>query len=114
MKSNSTSPITRSPLSLEQLTPNRVLLEAIEGRGVTPPDPPSLIDEWESVGDPHESPTLSTSVVASNSVIDGKALLSVDIVAPASTNRTPTHLVLVVDVSGSMGCSAEVQGASER
>ena len=113
---NNTSPITRSPLTPDQLTPNRALLDAINSNvSYSPPPPPPLVDEeWESVSAPHARPALSTSVVGSNTIIEGKTLLSVDIVAPTSMNRTSTHLILVIDVSGSMGCSADVQGASER
>lgn len=113
LKDHSTSPITRSPLTLEQLVPNRALFDAISSSSVHLPPPPPLVDEWESVSVPHGSPGLSATIVGSNSILERKTLLSVDVVAPASTKRTPTHIVLVIDVSGSMGCSADVQGASE-
>lgn len=100
LRQNGTSPITRAPLSISDLRPNRALKQAIE--------------EYRSSLQPdHAATTASaTALQPSELTVTGKyadGLVHVSIEPPADTTRSPCDICCVVDTSGSMAVQAEIQ-----
>lgn len=90
---NSTSPITRRPLTLNDLRPNRALKESIEAfmkQANNPVAPKQAAPQRANV-----SYELKLAVSAS----DHQAMISIQ--PPSGSVRTPCSVVCVVDVSGS-------------
>lgn len=131
LQQNSTSPITRSPLRIDQLIPNRSLRSAIEDEKANGGLPQGLPlsegkhEDSKSADAKHVEnlpivnldPVQLTvtngpiSSVASNGKIEVDVVTS--IINPDCTKRCPADVVCVVDVSGSMGGNAALPGASE-
>lgn len=110
LKRNATSPITRNPLSIGQLTPNRALKDLISSRIGGPllvhaTAPPASAAEESMDG-------LLTSKVAilRSTSAPGEACVVVSIQPPEGVDRAPVDVCCVVDVSGSMGNASTVQG----
>jgi Mg-chelatase subunit ChlD len=121
LTTNPTSPVTRTPLRASQLVPNRSLAELINGGGedvtILPPTPPA---SSAAAIAPHAQPTLSAMVSLNSATLalihpNHPNALSVTVHPPASTaaTRTPSHIVLVIDVSGSMNSPATTKDSTE-
>ena len=100
LRQNGTSPITRVPLSIKDLRPNRALKQAIE--------------EYRRSLQPDQSPTTASAsaLQPSELTVTGKyadGLVYVSIEPPADTTRSPCDICCVVDTSGSMAVQAEIQ-----
>ena len=97
LQNNTICPITRTPLSLRDLIPNRSLLESIErykGGGAAPAQPPAQSPAVEGI---------QVRAYCNNDATD----TWVQIISPDSPVETEKKvLVLCLDVSGSMGYSA--------
>lgn len=129
------SPITRTPLRVDQLIPNRSLRNAIEEEiasgGLMHIRSDSKVDSTDTdQGDkgskkdskddeqfePLDDVRLAVIAIENNSgSVDGREEVTVvtSIIPPDSTRRAPADIVCVVDVSGSMGGSASLPGAAE-
>ncbi|GMI16310.1 hypothetical protein TrLO_g11968 [Triparma laevis f. longispina] len=116
---NSTSPITRTPLTPIQLTPNRALLDQITNLNFTPPPVPTTSEESEEKKDdstPPISPTFLTTLTPSTLPLSTPtSLLSLTLTPPTSTSssRQSVHLILCIDVSGSMSSPATLKSSEE-
>jgi Mg-chelatase subunit ChlD len=135
---NPTSPITRTAMTKKDLIPNRSLREAIEEHCkthniklatvnlTTLPSMPRVVSSpaVTRVMSATAKTTTTTAdakddgqneinlVLRSTSTEEGECIVSASIVPPNGTTRTPTDIVCVIDVSGSMGINATVQNAS--
>lgn len=100
LRQHNTSPITRSPLSINDLRPNRALQAAIE-------------EYRQSLSSPSTTTTTTTSALSSSDLIvrsgfaDG--FIHISMLPPADENRSPCDICCVVDTSGSMAVQAEIQ-----
>lgn len=120
LKSNNTSPITRNPLSVADLIPNRALRDAIEEKRAKNPNkkpvPPVKIvvpvppPKKEEVKVDEDAVSLSISGI--KNFIEDDSLVMVSVKPPKGTQPTPLDVVCVVDVSGSMGSEAKTQNSS--
>lgn len=117
---NSTSPITRTPLTIADLTPNRALKVHIPIPFLTAQ---ASIDEWImqnqlSRSETTSSPTTRSSTAATEpmklnlAVSANRSHARVQILPPDGDARTPANVVVVVDVSGSMAAEAKLRGAT--
>ncbi|CAE7472181.1 ITIH3, partial [Symbiodinium microadriaticum] len=133
LKQNSNSPITRSPLRIDQLIPNRSLRKAIEdeiangtlARSNARSDSKHESKTVEEIGPSglKSSPepldpvrlTITSGGLVSEVSDDGSVAVRVmtSIIPPDSSTRCPADVVCVVDVSGSMGGNASLPGATE-
>lgn len=135
---SATSPITRTPMTKKDLIPNRSLREAIEEHCKTNnvklpavnlsnlsnvvTGLPSGVVQTESKHAPtvaaaidsKENAQSEVSLVLRSTIVepDGDCLISASIIPPSGTTRTPTDIVCVIDVSGSMGINATVQNSA--
>mmetsp|Transcript_16662 Transcript_16662/g.27621 ORF Transcript_16662/g.27621 Transcript_16662/m.27621 type:complete len:734 (-) Transcript_16662:218-2419(-) len=101
---NQTSPITRNPLRIDQLAPNRILQELFESEDV---------EDTEAVAPflvPSPSFEVSTQVISST---DGYALIQVSVTDEKSTSHSPASIICVIDVSGSMSSAATMHNDKE-
>ncbi|CAF5010581.1 unnamed protein product, partial [Rotaria sp. Silwood1] len=107
LKQHSTSPITRTPLHLNDLRPNRALRESIE--------------EYRSKQSSSNVTTKKNPIpIVSNQSFDLKVTSSwlndfahISIQPPEGIGiRAPCDICCVVDTSGSMGTEVEIQGTS--
>jgi hypothetical protein len=97
---NSTSPITRRPLRINDLRPNRALRESIEALQK------QTIVPVAAAPRSFEPASINLSVSANSQC----ALVSIK--PPAGSLRTPSNIVCVVDVSGSMSAEAKLKGVN--
>ena len=123
LERNGTSPITRNRMSKDDLRPNRTLRNAIEDELASGRFVPSRNDN------PDTKATVSSKILDPpsdiNIIISAKPVpagtseckdseeeffVLVKALAPAIERRVPSDIVLVVDVSGSMGADATAQG----
>ena len=110
LQTSSTSPITRSPLSLSDLIPNRQLQALLNPSGngiVTPSSSPTSSPDASRV--PRSAKVTHTIAPLTSAT---SQQLAVTITPPPADNasRTPSHIVLCIDVSGSMDSVAAVKG----
>jgi hypothetical protein len=98
---NQTSPITRSPLLVHQLAPNRILKELLEE---------DAFNEASISGVCPPSCKVSTQVITS---ADGHALIQVSVADEKSTSHSPASVICVLDVSGSMTMAATMHNDKE-
>jgi hypothetical protein len=98
--SNPTSPITRKPLSVNQLSPNRALLESIQEFVLKNSVSNAVIPQVTN-----SDTTLKVSITS----FDGYAHISIN--PPTGNSKTPSNICCIVDISGSM--SAEVSFKNE-
>lgn len=120
-----TSPITRAPLALADLAPNRALRNAIDERrgelGMPPLDDVAAVkkdgekkkmaaDEGEVVMK-IEARKVETKQEEKEGVVHD---VLVSIRPPEGTTRTPSDICCVIDISGSMGTEAKMKNASGR
>jgi len=108
-----TSPITRNPLNISELIPNRALKEAIEERlgGNPSPQVKSAPNAQPVENQPSQSKDAAPSLTIYGSKPEDKneASFLVTIQPPIGTEPTPVDICCVVDVSGSMGTEATMQ-----
>ena len=105
LQTHDTSPMTRRPLSAEDLSPNRALKD--------------LLDQY------HKDPTSVSlapiapltqptgSVVQQLGIVPESKIGFIKITSPKAEKRTPINLVCVVDVSGSMSVNVEIPDSKE-
>ena len=120
LRRNSTSPVTRSPLTAGDLVPNRALKDAIdqamgEGKGggaatAAAPEPapapaPADVAADRSVG-------LEVKAMRPPGGAADELVVMATIQPPEGAQRTPSDVCCVVDVSGSMGAEATMQNAA--
>ena len=130
-----TSPITRSPLAVSDLVPNRSLKTSIEEyldslspeayaqarpgrtrpttRAAPPPATAAAPAAAPVVPPPPSLPALTLSMLGSPSLAsgaEGTTLVLTTISSPEEVERIPSDIVCVIDVSGSMGSEASVGG----
>lgn len=116
LRRNPVSPITRSPLQISQLAPNRALKSAIDKIREN-------LSKEELTRNTKLSERCSTEMISIlQSSMDGvKSILyfnnntselHLKLIIPNSDTRAPIHVCLVVDVSGSMGTEATMKGSS--
>ena len=106
---NRISPITRSPLNINQLIPNRALKDLIDSQNKLVND--DLSDDsttFESSDD--ESNKLSIDIKSKISELSNIYDTLISIKSDDSTKRSPLDIVVVIDVSGSMNTEATLQG----
>lgn len=100
LQHNNTSPITRTPLLVTDLRPNRALKSAID----------EYLDSIKS--NSQSVPSTSVSIkpydlTVSANYIDGFVCISIQ--PPSDTDRSPCDICCVVDTSGSMAVQSEIQ-----
>lgn len=112
------SPITRNPLQMSDLVPNRALKAAIETEGQSVP----ASNPTHTVLDPHAvEPVISPVALEMEitalpcqdldpSLPCGEMFVMTNVSSPSDTERSPFDIVLCVDVSGSMGQEAQAAG----
>jgi hypothetical protein len=119
---SATSPTTREPLLAAQLAPNRALKDAIEGfqniQAREAGGPAVLLPQ--TIDDGQQAAAAIPGVISAakdvgiklSAARDGDTVLvRATAVPPEGTNRTPTEVCMVVDVSGSMGAEATMLNA---
>jgi Mg-chelatase subunit ChlD len=115
---NQTSPVTRSTLTPQDLVPNRALRDAIEQAlgqatpaAVPAPAPaPAAASAADVAADRGVGVTLSAVPTPGGPADEITVLATVQ--PPLGTQRTPSDVCCVVDVSGSMGAEATMQNAT--
>lgn len=124
LKQHASSPITRNPLTISQLIPNRVLKDAIEAeltsRGLSlmtlkpPPVPEMTAGSAMPPLPPPVTGPVSITMLYGNEVTREDGSVECDVVVsvtPQDTStRNPIDICCVVDVSGSMGSDASIKG----
>lgn len=116
---NEHSPLTRTPMRVEQLAPNRSLREAIEaaaaaGATGAPPRPERKPEaasraSMAAVLEEQDAQFVIESKVSVDPD-DGKRMVLLSVKPPVGTARTPVDVCCVLDVSGSMGSEATMKG----
>eukprot|EP00012_Vannella_robusta_P012505 CAMPEP_0206205688 /NCGR_PEP_ID=MMETSP0166-20121206/14400_1 /ASSEMBLY_ACC=CAM_ASM_000260 /TAXON_ID=95228 /ORGANISM="Vannella robusta, Strain DIVA3 518/3/11/1/6" /LENGTH=667 /DNA_ID=CAMNT_0053625817 /DNA_START=1 /DNA_END=2001 /DNA_ORIENTATION=+ len=105
---NSTSPITRSPLLIQDLAPNRALKDAIvrmiKETGVKPAERQPATSSIPALD--HEAVSVSLSSAVD---FDGCTKVLATVHPEKGTKRTPVDVACVIDVSGSMSTIATFQ-----
>lgn len=102
---HNTSPITRNPMRVEDLVPNRALAAALSGQ------PP--VDQQAATAPPeNDAATPTRDPLDVTCVVNPEtSALLISIIPPAGKpdERLPVDVVCVVDISGSMGTTATVK-----
>ena len=102
---NNTSPITRNPLSVDNLSPNRALHDSIEeymkNNGMSTPVPST-----SSVQRNIDTTDIQMKITSN----DNNVMIS--IFPPKGKDRQPADICAVVDISGSMGTEATIKNSS--
>ncbi|CAF1652218.1 unnamed protein product, partial [Adineta ricciae] len=103
LSSHGTSPITRAPLTVTDLRPNRALKAAVSEyrNSVHPKEQTNRHPRAKAV--PYE-------LTATGNYANGFVHLSIQ--PPPDTTRSPCDICCVVDTSGSMAVQAEIQNDS--
>jgi uncharacterized protein YegL len=119
-----TSPMTRSPLRLQDLTPNRALKDAIDSaRSALPTQLPGGVvmnpnalepPIAEAVVDPLSLHLYKVPVAYVDPESDSTdSYVMANVVCPDDTERIPTDIVVCIDVSGSMQRPASMPGMED-
>ena len=113
-----TSPITRTPMTIDCLKPNRSLRDAIqeyimkkEGNVVFKKKRAKVAPKSANVEKNKDVFKLEPQVFVDSSV-EKEGIVMFRIKPPNGKERTPSDICCVVDVSGSMGVEAEVAGSN--
>lgn len=101
VRQNGTSPITRAPLSMNDLRPNLALKTAIDEYRY------SLQLKTQSDSTSMETEIHSSEMTVSGTYADG--FIHISIQPPQNEIRSPCDICCVVDTSGSMSDRAEIQ-----
>ena len=115
VRDHGTSPMTRSPLTLQELVPNRSLRNTIEENHEVrhilppPPDPTATPDDIPAVITFKEPPRLDVRVERVAEDSNDFLVRVVPPEFPVDGYRAAVDLVCVVDTSGSMSSDATVQ-----
>lgn len=100
---HNTSPITRNPMTINDLRPNRALKESIE----------NYIKDNDGLGNINntitELPKLEQETDLSIKLCISENDMYVSIIPPMEGTRTPVDICCVIDTSGSMGVETEVK-----
>lgn len=113
---NQVSPLTRNPLKISQLIPNRALKSAID-------DIRNSLNQEQLVRKTQLSEKCTTEMLSilQSSLDNIKSIsffnkntneLHLKLIVPDSETRAPVHICLIIDVSGSMGMEATMKGAN--
>jgi Mg-chelatase subunit ChlD len=106
---NRISPITRSPLNINQLIPNRALKDLIDSQNklvnTDLSDDSTTFDSSDE-----ESNKLSIDIKSNISEISNIYDTLISIKSNDSNKRLPLDIVVVIDVSGSMNSEATIKG----
>ena len=103
VRSNSTSPITRAPLAIADLRPNRALKAAIE-------DFRGKAEQNQQSGHTDDPITFSSEkLIVSTNYVDG--FLHISVKPPTIEHRAPCDICCVVDTSGSMAVQTEIEAS---
>jgi len=100
LRQNNTSPITRAPLRLEDLRPNRALQSAIEEYRQSLESPAAASSTTQNA-------TTPLDLIIQTGFLDG--FIHISMIPPAQESRSPCDICCVVDTSGSMAVQAEIQ-----
>eukprot|EP01065_Artemidia_motanka_P007056 TRINITY_DN1346_c0_g1_i1.p1 TRINITY_DN1346_c0_g1~~TRINITY_DN1346_c0_g1_i1.p1 ORF type:complete len:734 (+),score=222.18 TRINITY_DN1346_c0_g1_i1:69-2270(+) len=113
------SPLTRRPLSAGDLAPNRALRQAIadwrQRHGASRPAMPAREPDGTPPAVAAAAPAATRAPVGDVALdlkASGRSVVA-SVTPPEGTERVPTDLCCVIDVSGSMGQAAAVKGAAE-
>jgi Mg-chelatase subunit ChlD len=119
LRDHTTSPITRNPLSIDQISPNRALQSLIEtvsssssSSSPAPSSPTSIekdTNEHTNSTTPPE-PELSLQAFTRK---DGLSMVRIHVKDDASTRHVPSKVICVIDVSGSMDDAATMHNDSD-
>lgn len=102
LKYNKKSPITRNPLILSDLKPNRALKEIIESKSnITPNIPRMPTFKLED--------NLIQQIISTKTTFNNENYFKIDIKAIPGTEYPPIDIVAVIDISGSMDSPASVE-----
>lgn len=126
LRNHSTSPITRSPLSISQLRPNRGLQSAIgeykKQNNLDQSDPFEHAKQLTTTTAIHQQKSIVNlsipepviSVVPKNPLKNGHQLVDVHVKinVPSDIQRISTDIAIVLDTSGSMGSNATTKNSS--
>ena len=99
---NQTCPVTSTPLTKEQLKPNRALKDTIESMM-------KLMND-QKINVPKKLKVSHDTIRVNTSYNDNHILVS--LIPPDGQMRQPTHIVLINDVSGSMCTDASIKNQS--
>ena len=110
-----TSPITRNPLSIRDLVPNRALRQTIDDYMATLPASPrsvltSMVTGVFSGPAQPVMPPLGMEITSTHYAEDTYVEFAI---TSHETERVPSRIVLGIDVSGSMVSMAKTQGAGD-
>lgn len=105
LQQNGTSPITRQPLNLIDLRPNRALKAAIDEYRASKEIAGKVSEENQVKDLPH------VDITPKASYCDG--FLKITLQPPQIENRSPCDICCVVDTSGSMAINADIVGQKE-
>jgi len=132
LKRNETSPVTRNPLKMSDLIPNRALKDAIEDKKSalakkgekipekkpapkTPENKTEQTNENKSEKNSNSNPAVDTPIsvnISGNREDEEESVVMVSVKPPVGVKRTPVDICCVVDISGSMGTEAKTQNSS--
>ncbi|CAF1510461.1 unnamed protein product [Adineta ricciae] len=101
LKQHSISPITKAPLNYSDLQPNPTLLASIE----------EYRQQLSSENSLHMN--IASKLTITSTWADGYAHISIRPPEGAGV-RAPCDICCVVDISGSMSCAVEIQGANNK
>jgi hypothetical protein len=120
LKNNSTSPITRNPLSPDQLFPNRALKDAIIDGDENSSVPSTVNSSPLTSDDDQETDNTELSELARKAVLqtafsetDGLGIVRVQVPDDDSKRHLPASIVCVIDESYSMDGAATTQEDQE-
>lgn len=109
LSNHHTSPITRTPLTVSQLVPNRAMQDMIEEANKL--QRPSVLDSTH--GPLVDVSEITVTTWASKSPLDSTDVTGFTVHSPDYTHvKLPIHICCVIDVSGSMATSCEVKTAT--
>ncbi len=109
LTTNTTSPITRKPLTRASLIPNRALREAIDAYHLSRSAPGPAGQPVTSVVAPVHAPSVQIKL---DGQVDGDELLVLTSVVTKEGVQMPCDIVCVIDTSGSMSSEATFNDAA--
>jgi Mg-chelatase subunit ChlD len=120
LEQNSTSPITRNPLTLDQLFPNRALKNLIESQGEegsvkSANTSPTVSDDEPDIENQEALMEIAKSARVQSMISgpDGRGAVKVVVPEENSDHRLPASIICVIDESYSMDGAATTQEDQE-